>query len=111
AARSVALLVGRAVGVPADRYLRSAPWPHAIDLHFEREAQEDPDHDDDAERRHAFDGGVDNDGPDDVSDDQDLEAEQDGAPETPAQRVVGLPGRVGVERFVGEPTETAERPD
>ena len=50
---------------------------------------EDADHDDDAEDCDAFEGRIDDDRPDDVGDDQDLQAEQDAAAQITAQIGIG----------------------
>src|SRR5450755_449953 len=84
-------LLGRRLGVLAAGQLPPAPRPQAVDLHLEREAEHDPDHHHDAEHGDALEGGVDDDRPDDVGDDQDLEAEQDAAAQVAAQSVVALP--------------------
>src|SRR5512132_321666 len=55
----------------------AVPWPHAVRLDLEREAEEDPHNHDHAQHGDALDGLIDNDRPDDVGDDQHLEAEQD----------------------------------
>ena len=69
----------------------SPPRRHAVHLDVQREAQEGPDQDDQPERRRALERLVDGDGQDDVGDDQDLEPEQDGAPQVVAQGGVGDP--------------------
>src|SRR5919106_57493 len=68
------------------------PRPGAVDLDFEREAQEDPDHDDGTEHRDPLEGGLDHDRPDDVGDDEYLEAEQDGTPDVLAELLIGALG-------------------
>jgi hypothetical protein len=75
---------GRRLGVLAAVELGPAPRPDAIDLHLERETEEDPDKNDDAKDGDTLDGRVNDYGPDDVGDDQDLEAEQNAAAQVPA---------------------------
>src|SRR5436190_23910106 len=96
------------------RVTPSVPWPEALDLHFEREAEQDPDDDDDAEHRHALVCRRDDDRPDDVSDDEHLEAEQDAAAEVATEPLVRSvarrsPGSVAQEG--GERSESAEDHD
>src|SRR3954454_20040980 len=59
--------------------LSPVPRPDTVDLDLQREAEEDSDHDDDAEDRDAFERRVDDDRPDDVSDDQYFQSQQDAA--------------------------------
>ena len=87
--------LGRHVGASGLRALPPAPRPDAVDLRLEREAQGDPDGDDDAEYRDALDRWVDDDGSDDVGHDQDFEAEQNGPAQVPAKFVVCLLCRLG----------------
>ena len=105
---------GRRLGVLAAIELPPAPRPDAIDLHLERETEEDPDHDDDAKNGDALECRVDDYRPDDVGDDQDLEAEQNAAAQVPAQCVVGPLRRLGVQGTGCEHekrTESAENHD
>src|SRR5512132_3126278 len=55
----------------------TVPWPHAVHLDLEREAEEDPHNHDHAQHGDALDGLIDNDRLDDIGDDQHLEAKQD----------------------------------
>ena len=87
--------LGRHVGASGLRALPPALRPDAVDLRLEREAQGDPDGDDDAEYRDALDRWVDDDGSDDVGHDQDFEAEQNGPAQVPAKFVVCLRCRLG----------------
>src|SRR4029450_2316711 len=54
----------------------ASPRPGAVDLDLEREAEHDPDRHDRGEHSDALERRVDDDRPDDVGDDQDLEAGQ-----------------------------------
>src|SRR4029078_10500818 len=93
-----AATVGLCVVLPsgsAGVELSSVPWPDTVDLDLQREAEEDPNHDDAAEHRDAFEGGIDDDRPDDVSHDQHLQAEQDAAAQITAQSGIGLLKGVG----------------
>ena len=71
-------------------YAPSVPWPHAVDLDLEREAQDDSDQHDGPEDDDALDGLVDHDRADDVGDDEHFEAEQDHAAEVLAQVTEGV---------------------
>src|SRR5207247_864646 len=86
---------GRRLGIRDAGHLPPTPRPEAVDLDLEREAEEDPDDDDDAKDCRTFEGGVNDDGPDDVGDDQNLEAEQNAAAEGAPQFLVGLVSRLG----------------
>ena len=68
----------------------SVPWPHAVDLDLEREAQDHSDQHDGPEDDDALDGLVDHDRADDVGDDEHFEAEQDHAAEVLAQVTEGV---------------------
>ena len=70
--------------------LPGVPRPQAVDLDFEREAQHDSDQHDQSEHPDALQRLIDQDRPDDVSDDQHLKAKQDHPPKIGAQ----LPKRV-----------------
>ena len=72
-----------------------APRPATVDLDLEGETQHDPDHDDGAEHEHAVDRRLDDHGPHDVADDQDLEPEQDDPSEVASQALVGRARRLG----------------
>ena len=66
-----------------------------VDLDLQREAEEDADHDDDAQDADALERRVDDDRPNDVGDDQHLQAEQDAAAQVPPQTPHRRPGRLG----------------
>ena len=72
-----------------------APGRHALDLDLQREAQERPDQHDEPEDQDVVEGRGYGDRPDQVGGDEDLQPEQQRAPERPAQRRVAagrLPG-------------------
>jgi hypothetical protein len=73
--------------------LPPAPRPEAVDLHLEREAEGNPDNDDNAKDSDAFEGRVNDYRPDNVGADQDLEAHQNAAAQGPARFVLGLTRR------------------
>src|SRR4029450_8880353 len=66
----------------------TVPWPHAVHLDLEREAEEDPYDHDHPQHGDALEGLIDNDRPDDVGDDQHLEAEQDAPTQLATERLV-----------------------
>jgi MFS family permease len=86
---------GPGPGRPCAAQLRPAPGRYALDLDLQREAQERPDQHDEPEDQDVLQGRGHGDGPDQVGGDEDLQAQQQRAPEGPAQR------RVASGRLVG----------
>ena len=70
------------------------PWPHPVDLDFQREAQHDPDQHDQSQDPYALQRLVHQDGPNDVSNDQHLQTQQDHTSEVRPQ----LPERISCVR-------------
>lgn len=91
----------------ASRDTPPIPWPRAVDLDFEREAQHDPDQHDDSQHGHALDRLVDNDRANDVGDDEHLEAEKDHPSEVLAQIAEGISTAAG-DDLEPEPGERAD---
>src|SRR3954452_19359592 len=86
----------------------AGPTPDTVDLDLQREAEEDSDHDDDAEDRDAFERRVDDDRPDDVSDDQYFQSQQDAAAQVAAQTGIGAVKGLGAPGAHGESDECAQ---
>src|SRR4051794_28705677 len=82
------------VGIVPLTHAPLVPRPRAVDLHLEREAEHDPDRHDEPEHPHALEARVDDDRADDVADDEHFEAQEDDAPQAPAQRAVRAGGVV-----------------
>ena len=61
------------------------PRPDPVDLNFQREAEHDADGDDHPEHAYALHGRIDDDGADDVTDDEHLEAEENRLPKLSAE--------------------------
>src|SRR5690349_4055297 len=86
------------------------PWPHAVDLDLEREAQNHSNQHDGAQDRDVLHGRVDHDRTDDVRDDEHFETEQDHPPEVLAQVPVSVPTAPKGD-LTRETSERAEPPD
>src|SRR4051794_9296507 len=79
------------------------PRPRAVDLHFQREAEQDPNDNNAAEYGHALERRVYDDGADDVRHDEHFEPEQDASTEIATKPIVGPPpfhivGRIAQKR-------------
>lgn len=73
------------------------PRPVAFEFHLEGDAEEGPDEDDDAEHLDILHRGSNDDSADDVSGDEELEAQQDGSADLPPiADIRGFPGRAAV---------------
>ncbi len=87
------------------------PRPGAVDLHLQREAEDDPNGDDHPEHPNAPLRRVDDDRANNVPDDEHFQAEQDGLAELSAQPPVTLPRVTRLQQRPRVPTESEKTPD